>query len=307
MSEIINVLFEIPDWVSKGLENGSLERVGGVIRDSSTRAVKAWLREGEKTDFSTENTFTRETGIPTQMMMGLQVANLAVSVIGFTLLHRKLRKVEVLLYRIDETVQETSRDVRWIDRKEMIKEIATIKSALKSLKDSGSYLNSDAARRILESELQNIQRAGIYFHDVLQNIFEDKLEFERSEEATVCYQAWVISNMGRFGILQAIKELNVAHMECVDFTQEHAEIGRKLKGCILDHYRRITATECGYKRLRELAHRAKCVHELVCGNVLLLQWSANTGISLLEKDVKELDEYDGFVLCHITDDEEGDT
>ena len=39
----LNVVFDVPALVAQGLMNGSLERVGGVVRDSSNKQVVMWL------------------------------------------------------------------------------------------------------------------------------------------------------------------------------------------------------------------------------------------------------------------------
>ena len=42
----LNVVFDVPALVVQGLMNSSLERVGGVVRDSSSKQVVMWLQEG---------------------------------------------------------------------------------------------------------------------------------------------------------------------------------------------------------------------------------------------------------------------
>ena len=42
----LNVVFDLPAALANGLQNGAYERVGGVIRDSNSKQVVAWLREG---------------------------------------------------------------------------------------------------------------------------------------------------------------------------------------------------------------------------------------------------------------------
>ena len=42
----LNVVFDVPVLVAQGLMNGSLERIGGVVRDSSSKQVVMWLQEG---------------------------------------------------------------------------------------------------------------------------------------------------------------------------------------------------------------------------------------------------------------------
>ncbi|MCP5493201.1 MAG: hypothetical protein H7A23_01470 [Leptospiraceae bacterium] len=45
MNNTIDVTFQLPPWVRRGLESGKLERIGGIIRDIDSKAVKLWLRE----------------------------------------------------------------------------------------------------------------------------------------------------------------------------------------------------------------------------------------------------------------------
>ena len=42
----ITVQLEVPESIERGLNSGSLERVGGVIRQSDNKRIVAWLREG---------------------------------------------------------------------------------------------------------------------------------------------------------------------------------------------------------------------------------------------------------------------
>lgn len=42
----LEVLFHVPDQIATGLASGSLQRVGGVIVESTTKQVVAWLRDG---------------------------------------------------------------------------------------------------------------------------------------------------------------------------------------------------------------------------------------------------------------------
>jgi hypothetical protein len=42
----LEVVFDVPKWIEKGLASGVLKRVGGVIVRSGSRQVVAWLRDG---------------------------------------------------------------------------------------------------------------------------------------------------------------------------------------------------------------------------------------------------------------------
>jgi hypothetical protein len=54
---VLSVLFELPPLIEQGLATGNLQRVGGVIVDSTSRQVVAWLRDG-----SAINTITDGAG-----------------------------------------------------------------------------------------------------------------------------------------------------------------------------------------------------------------------------------------------------
>lgn len=43
---LLEVTFQVPPAIEYGLSSGALERVGGVIRDSASKQVIAWLRDG---------------------------------------------------------------------------------------------------------------------------------------------------------------------------------------------------------------------------------------------------------------------
>ncbi len=45
MSLAITATFVLADWIAKGLADGTLERVGGVIREVGTKHIVSWLRE----------------------------------------------------------------------------------------------------------------------------------------------------------------------------------------------------------------------------------------------------------------------
>jgi hypothetical protein len=48
MSDSVSVLFLLPKWIQRGLDGGTLERVGGVIRDVDGKKVRAWLSESSE-------------------------------------------------------------------------------------------------------------------------------------------------------------------------------------------------------------------------------------------------------------------
>ncbi len=45
MSLALTVTFTLANWIVKGLADGTLTRVGGVVVDASTKQVVTWLRD----------------------------------------------------------------------------------------------------------------------------------------------------------------------------------------------------------------------------------------------------------------------
>jgi hypothetical protein len=41
----IQVTFALASWVAKGLQDGTFERVGGVIREVASKNIVTWLRD----------------------------------------------------------------------------------------------------------------------------------------------------------------------------------------------------------------------------------------------------------------------
>ncbi|GAB1541041.1 hypothetical protein NUACC21_37110 [Scytonema sp. NUACC21] len=55
MSLAVTATFVLADWIAKGLANGTLERVGGVIRYVATKQVAAWLRDAQPSSSPSSN------------------------------------------------------------------------------------------------------------------------------------------------------------------------------------------------------------------------------------------------------------
>ncbi|QFS47157.1 hypothetical protein [Nostoc sphaeroides] len=79
MSLPVTVTFMLADWIVKGLTDGTLERVGGVIREVGSKRVISWLREVDSPPY--KEIFSATQGI-LQVTSAVSILNLGVSVIG---------------------------------------------------------------------------------------------------------------------------------------------------------------------------------------------------------------------------------
>jgi hypothetical protein len=73
----LQVLFEVPRFIEHGLSTGTFQRVGGVIVDSSSRQIVAWLRDGSLL----ETGFKAVTNAVNPLNLVLQAGQAATSLI----------------------------------------------------------------------------------------------------------------------------------------------------------------------------------------------------------------------------------
>jgi hypothetical protein len=148
MSLPVTPTFLIPDWIAKGLTDGTFERVGGVIREVGSKKIVTWLREIESfaiplnpatgvlnligsgvnaaisaKGFSNVN--HRLDGIQNQIgaigkslqftqgilqvSTAASILNLGVSVIGFAVITKRLKELEQRLQKAEELLNKVNR------------------------------------------------------------------------------------------------------------------------------------------------------------------------------------------------------
>ena len=131
----IQVTFALPSLVVKGLQDGTLERVGGVIRDVTSKKIVTWLRDSNSLDpsvisvasegFSDVN--KRLDGVENQIdslgqtLQGSQsilqvstaasILNLGVSVMGFAVIAQRLNEIENQLKQAQELLNKINRKI----------------------------------------------------------------------------------------------------------------------------------------------------------------------------------------------------
>jgi hypothetical protein len=106
----INVLFDVPALVAQGLMNGSLERVGGVVRDSSSKQVVMWLQEGgsEVSKALANPPLAGGANALAAANPLLATANLGVSVAGFAMVLQQLNRISDQIRAVEAKVDRIS-------------------------------------------------------------------------------------------------------------------------------------------------------------------------------------------------------
>lgn len=279
----ISVIFEIPEDIAEGLANGTLERVGGVVRKTGNKQVKAWLTEAGEVIREENPPVPPSILNSSQMLMGLQVANLAVNVAGFALIYHKLQRVEHQLANMDQKLDRISVNQEFLDHKHLISRLSPVIASLRTL--AGIHRISD--RSIVQGKLiaadEKFGDAIVYFREILGRMLADKLELERPEEFMACYRAWIMASQGHVQTMLELGENREALSRAETLKIEHQDFGRQFLEIRRDPLRKLINAQAHPRAeplLNTLGQQSAGVHELVKGRVLQLEHMVETGLRL---------------------------
>ena len=106
----IQVTFALASWVVKGLQDGTFERVGGVIRDVTSKKIVTWLRDTNSVappDYSFPPPVIPDVLDPITGLFNLisSGANAAISAKGFSDVNQRLDSVENQIDSLGQTLQ----------------------------------------------------------------------------------------------------------------------------------------------------------------------------------------------------------
>lgn len=285
----ISVLLEVPDDILAGLMDGTLERVGGVVRDAETKRVVGWLLDTAE-DLPSEspgNTIPgggQGPGFPDvianqQLMMGLQVANLAVSVVGFVVIYQKLNKIEHMLWGMDDKLDQIKSDLTWLDKKQLLAAMAPMVASIKSITSAKNIKDESMARGKLIDSDGKIDTAKEYFSGVIGRLLAEEMERHRPEEFAACYRSWIMANQASVDIMLALNETKEAKRRLEVFKLEHAQLGKNFHSHSKDVARRLRSG-IGVGRseeiLIELGQQMVGAHDLIRGQQLQLELIASS-------------------------------
>jgi len=141
---VVNATFHIPEHIAQGLSKRIYERVGGVIRETSSKQIVSWLREITETgkpDVSNVLSLSSVGAVSSTL-------NLAVSTMGFIVILNRLGVIEKRLEQSQEVLHA-------IDQKVDLSFYANFRAALDLAMNAFTMTNPET-RRI--SAMQAINR-----------------------------------------------------------------------------------------------------------------------------------------------------
>ena len=145
----VQATFQVPEHIERGIANGTYERVGGVVRETKSKQIVAWLREGSKIGESAVSSLVSLTSVGAVA----SVLNLAVTTMGFVVVLKRLGVIEQQLKQAQEVLQA-------IDYKIDLSFYANFRAALDLAVNTFTMTNSEtrkmsamqAINRFLEAE-----------------------------------------------------------------------------------------------------------------------------------------------------------
>jgi hypothetical protein len=153
----LNVVFDVPAQVTQGLLNGSLERVGGVVRDSSSKQVVMWLQEGgsEVSKALANPPLAGGANALAAANPLLATANLGVSVAGFALVLQQLNRISDQIRAFDAKVTRKLDD-GWL---------AKLKAGINSCQNGIEVQNDSSLRKKrVDDAINMLEEARHYFN-----------------------------------------------------------------------------------------------------------------------------------------------
>ena len=169
----VEAVFQIPDWISNGIDNGDYERAGGIIREVDSKSVIAWLRE---TDFTQVSPGQMLSSASRLLKFGdvVGVLNLGVSVTGFTVILNRIKHLET-------SISEQAALLTQIDRKLELSFYGNFAAAIRQANDAMMTQNLDTKRIGAMQAISRMLEAQHYFeaecntHIAAGNRIADKL------------------------------------------------------------------------------------------------------------------------------------
>ena len=195
----LNVVFDVPIQVAQGLMNGSLERIGGVVRDSSSKQVVMWLQEGgsQASKALANPPLVGVRALATASSL-LSAANLGVSVAGFALVLQQLNRISDQIKSVEAKVDRANQklDDGWlaklkaginacqnsVELQNPTLRIQMSGDAINMLHEARHYFNQQAIRSSSKAEAASADYVGLAFVALAAEV-QAYLQLDEGEKA----------------------------------------------------------------------------------------------------------------------------
>lgn len=179
---VLEVVFEIPDHIIEGLENGSFERRFGVIRETASKQIVAWLHEvnlGEDQQLSeSASQMANKLGIISEAsntIVSLNLINIAITAGGFMFIANKINKVQDKLNEISIEIVEMKIAIKNIGQRQDLEQYAKVKSAINIASRALSLTNEEHRIEDLRDARKQFTSSRNIFHLIIEEMINKGL------------------------------------------------------------------------------------------------------------------------------------
>ena len=227
MDDFIDVAFEVPGWITEGLNTGSLFREGGVVR-RSTGEIAMFLRES--------SSLSRELAVgnlsPSPLLssqlssfqslsiasMGMQALNLGISAIGFAVVAKKLNRIHQEMDRLIAEVDQ-------ISRKQDLAMVAKMEGALETADRAIRASSNDIRRNGLMAAMHELPEVSQFMKRCLKDLISSKAYLSNSQLFDLYYRAWACCRVAIMQCALLLDENDLALQDIESTIQENEMIG----------------------------------------------------------------------------------
>jgi len=197
----LDVVFDVPSQIAEGLNNGSLERIGGVVRDSSSKQVVMWLQEGGS-QFSKTITKPPLIGLENAMAAAnpyLAAVDIGVSVSGFAMVLQQLNRISDQIRAVEAKVDHISHKLddqalaqlkaginacrNAVELKDPNLQIQMAGQALTTLHAARQFFNQQVMRSACKAEATSAEYIGMAFIALAAEV-QTYLQLNETEKAS---------------------------------------------------------------------------------------------------------------------------
>ena len=200
MDDFIDVTFEVPGWITEGLNTGSLFREGGVVR-RETGEIAMFLRESSGLSRELAAGYLSPSPLLSSQLsslqalsiasIGMQALNLGISAIGFVVVAKKLNKIESKLNQIHQEIDGLSVQVEWISRKQDLAMIAKMEGALETADRAIHASSNDLRRNSLMAAMHELTEVSKFMRHCLNGLVSSEVYLSNPQLFDLYYRTWV--------------------------------------------------------------------------------------------------------------------
>lgn len=242
--DLLDVTFEVPDWIREGLNTGSLFREGGVVR-RDTGEITMFLRESSGLSQELAKGHPPSSPLLSSQIsglrslstaaLGMQVLNLGVSAIGFVVIISKLNKIQASLQEIHKKLDRVLAEVQWISRKQDLEMVGKMKAALEIASTAVLASSMDLRRQGLTDARNRLIESANLSRLFLDDLITTKKYLSRPDLFDLSYRTWACSRVALVQCELFLDENKIAVQSMQRMHEENEEI-REAYLYLLQHF-----------------------------------------------------------------------